>query len=162
MVFLNVVQRPRSVIVLALMIWGVSFFLHFFWEMVQVPFFTDMTEARHWDVVWLCTRATIGDANIAIGAYAVAALISRDWFWIVSGWRRTSLSVYLAVGLLVTILFEYWATGEGDRWSYSELMPVVTWTGTGMLPLAQWVFLPLLTVLIVRLMFIGWLILKDK
>lgn len=162
MVFLNVVLRPRSVVVLALMIWGVSFFLHFFWEMVQVPFFTDMTEARHWDVVWLCTRATIGDANIAIGAYAVAALISRDWFWAVSGWRRTSLSVYLAVGLLVTILFEYWATGEGGRWSYSELMPVVTWTGTGMLPLAQWVFLPLLTVLIVRWMFLGWLILRDK
>lgn len=162
MVFLNVVLRPRSVIVLALMIWGVSFFLHFFWEMVQVPFFTDMTEARHWDVVWLCTRATIGDANIAIGAYAVAALISRDWFWAVSGWRRTSLLIYLAVGLLVTIVFEYWATGEGERWNYSEMMPVVTWTGTGVLPLAQWVFLPLLAVLVVKWMFLGWLILRDK
>lgn len=83
--------------------------------MVQVPFFSDMTEARHWDVVWLCTRATIGDANIAIGAYAVSAWISRDWFWGVGGWRRTSLSVYLAVGLLVTIIFEYWATGRGGQ-----------------------------------------------
>lgn len=162
MVFLNITYRPGAVVVLALMIWGVSFFLHFFWEMVQVPFFTDMTEARHWDVVWLCTRATIGDANIAIGAYAVAALISKDWFWAVNGWRGTSLSVYLAVGLLVTILFEYWATGEGDRWNYSELMPVVTWTGTGVLPLAQWAFLPLVTILVVKWMFLGWLILRAK
>jgi len=162
MVFLKVKYRRRAAVALALMIWGVSFFLHFFWEMVQVPFFSDMTEARHWDVVWLCTRATIGDANIAIGAYAVAAWISRDWFWAVSGWRRTGLSVYLAVGLTVTILFEYWATGEGARWNYSELMPVVTWTGTGVLPLAQWVFMPLITILVVRWMFLGWLTLKEK
>lgn len=162
MVFLNITYRPGAAVVLALMIWGISFFLHFFWEMLQVPFFTDMTEARHWDVVWLCTRATIGDANIAIGAYAVAALISRNWFWAVSGRRRTSLSVYLAGGLFVTVIFEYWATGEGQRWSYSELMPVLSGTGTGVLPLAQWVFLPLLTVLVVKWMFLGWAILRAK
>lgn len=162
MVFLNVRYRRRGAVALALMIWGVSFFLHFVWEMLQVPFFTDMTEAGHWYVVWLCTRATIGDANIAIGAYAVAALVFRDCFWPVSGWKWTRLSVYLAAGLLVTILFEYWATGDGARWSYSELMPVVPWTGTGVLPLAQWVILPLLTVLIVRWMFLGWAILRDK
>lgn len=162
MVFLNITYRPGSAIVLALMLWGVSFFLHFFWEMLQVPFYDGMTEARHWDVVWLCTRATIGDSNIAIGAYVIAALISRDWFWAVSSWRRTSLFVYLAVGLLVTILFEYWATGEGGRWNYSELMPVATWTGTGVLPLAQWVFLPLFTVWVVKWMFLGWLSLRAK
>jgi hypothetical protein len=60
--------RQLAAAVLALMVWGVSFFPHFFWEMVQVPFFFGMAEARHWDVVWLCTRATLGDANIALGA----------------------------------------------------------------------------------------------
>lgn len=161
-VFLNVVLRSQSVVVLALMIWGLSFFLHFFWEMVQVPFFADMTESRHWDVVWLCVRATFGDANIAIGAYTIAALISRDWFWAANRWKRISLSVYLVVGLLVTILFEYWATGQGERWNYSELMPVLQWTGTGILPLFQWVILPMLTVLFVRWMFLGWLLMRDK
>lgn len=161
MVFLKVPHQPRAVIVLALMIWGVSFFLHFFWEMVQVPFFADMTSARHWDVVWLCTRATFGDANIAIGAYAIAALICRDWFWLVSGRRQISLSAYLTAGLVSTILFEYWATGEGQRWNYSELMPTVSWMGTGILPLAQWVFLPLVTVLVVKWMLLGWLTLRG-
>ena len=36
-------------------------------------------------------------------------------------------------------------------------MPVVTWTGTGVIPLAQWVFLPPITGLIVKWMFLGWL-----
>lgn len=162
MVFLNISNRPQGAVVLALMIWGVSFFLHFFWEMLQVPFFVDMTEARHWDVVWLCTRASLGDANIAIGAYAIAALISRDWFWAVSGWRRVNLSVYIAVGLVITVIFEHWATGEGQRWNYSELMPVLSWTGIGILPLTQWVFMPLITVLVVKWMFLGWLTLRAK
>ncbi|AOY90175.1 hypothetical protein BKP64_05880 [Marinobacter salinus] len=143
------------------MIWGVSFFLHFFWEMVQVPFFADMTGAPHWDVVWLCTRATFGDANIAIGAYAIAALICRDWFWAMSGWSRMNLSAYLAAGLMVTIILEYWATGEGQRWGYSELMPIFSWTGTGILPLAQWVFLPLVAVVVVKWMILGWLALRE-
>lgn len=162
MVFLSISNRPQGAVVLALMIWGVSFFLHFFWEMVQVPFFVDMTDAPHWDVVWLCTRASLGDANIAIGSYAIAALISRDWFWAVSGWRRVNLSVYIAVGLVVTVIFEHWATGEGQRWNYSELMPVLSWTGIGILPLAQWVFMPLITVLVVKWMFLGWLTLGAK
>lgn len=162
MVFLNVRHRPRATIVLALMIWGASFFLHFFWEMVQIPFFVDMTEARHWDVVWLCTRATIGDANIAVGAYTLAAWMAKDWFWAANGWGRINLSVYLAVGLIVTVIFEYWATGEGERWSYSELMPVLLWAGTGLLPLAQWILLPMLTVLVAKWMFLGWVTLRAK
>lgn len=68
---------------LVLMIWSVSLFLHFFWEMAQVPFFSGMANASHWDVVWLCTRATIGDANIAFSAYALVALYVKNWFWII-------------------------------------------------------------------------------
>lgn len=52
-------------------------FFSIFWEMAQVPFFSGMAEARHWDVVWLCTRATVGDANIAFGAYVLRALFVK-------------------------------------------------------------------------------------
>ncbi|WP_261863956.1 hypothetical protein [Psychrobacter sp. JCM 18900] len=65
--------------------------------MAQVPFFSGMAEARHWDVVWLCTRATVGDANIAFGAYVLAALFVKDWFWIAKPWRLSTLSIYLAL-----------------------------------------------------------------
>ena len=120
---LNITRRPRAVVALALMVWGVSFFLHFFWEMVQVPFFSGMAEARHWDVVWLCMRATLGDAHITLGAYTAAASFSKNWFWVAKSWRTSTLIGYLSAGLIATIIFEYWATGGGQRWSYSELMP---------------------------------------
>lgn len=162
MVFLNISRKLGPAAVLSLMMWGVSFFLHFFWEMAQVPFFVGMAEARHWDVVWLCTRATFGDANIAFGAYTVTAYLSKDWFWVAKSWRGSTLLVYLCVGLIVTIVFEYWATGEGLRWSYSELMPELAVIGTGILPLAQWVILPMLLVCSTRWMFLGWLVLKRE
>ncbi|MFO7529461.1 MAG: hypothetical protein R6W86_11735 [Marinobacter sp.] len=162
MVFLNVRYRRRAAVALASMIWGVSFFLHFVWEMLQVPFFSGMSGAGHWDVVWLCTRATIGDANIAFGAYTLTAWVSRDWFWVANCWNRINLSTYFSVGLLVAIVFEYWATGAGERWVYSELMPVLSWTGTGILPLIQWVILPLMSLYVVRWMFLGWLSLRPQ
>lgn len=142
--------------VLALMVWSVSFFLHFFWEMAQVPFFSGMAEAKHWDVVWLCTRATVGDANIAFGAYALAALFVKDWFWIIQLWRQSTLSIYLGVGLIVTIVFEYWATGAGQRWNYNDLMPEIPLLGIGALPLAQWVVVPIALIYAVKWMFLGW------
>ncbi len=143
--------------VLAMMIWSVSFFLHFFWEMIQVPLFIGMAEASHGEVVWLCTRATVGDANIALLAYGAAALVTKDGFWIQGPWRGRTLGTFLAAGLLITVLFEAWATGTGDRWQYSESMPVLPLTGTGAAPLLQWSLIPPLSLYALRWMYSGWI-----
>ncbi|WP_051208169.1 hypothetical protein [Saccharospirillum impatiens] len=156
MFLLNISRKPGAAAVLALMVWGISFFLHFFWEMLQVPFYVGMAEAPHWDVVWLCTRATLGDANIAFSAYTAAAYLSKDWFWVAKYWNRRTLLGYICFGLIVTIIFEYWATGDGQRWRYSELMPELPLTSTGLMPLAQWLVLPVLLAYSVRWMFLGW------
>jgi hypothetical protein len=160
MILVSQSHRVVASAVLTLMIWGVSFFLHFFWEMAQVPFFADMPDASHWQVIELCTRATVGDANIAFSAYALAALFTRDWFWITKPWRLSTLLMYFAVGLIVTIIFEYWATGAGQRWSYSDLMPKMPLLGTGVLPLAQWVVVPIVLIYTIKWMFLGWLVSK--
>lgn len=160
MILVSQSHRAVASAVLALMVWSVSFFLHFFWEMAQVPFFSGMAEANHWDVVWLCTRATVGDANIAFSAYALAALFVKDWFWITQPWRLSTLSIYLGVGLIVTIVFEYWATGAGQRWNYNDLMPVLPLLSIGALPLAQWVVVPMVLFYAVKWMFLGWLVSK--
>ena len=153
-------RSRRAAAVLALMLWSVSFFLHFFWEMAQVPFFSGMAEASHWEVVWLCTRATFGDANIAFSAYTLGALFVKDWFWIAKQWRLSTLSIYLGVGLIITILFEYWATGAGQRWNYSDLMPEMPLLSIGVLPLVQWVVIPIMLIYTVKWMFLGWQISK--
>lgn len=161
MALLNSLRKAMAAVVLSLMVWSASFFLHFFWEMAQVPFFSGMATANHWDVVGLCTRATIGDANIAFGAYALAAYCVKDWFWVAKSWSRSSLSVYLCAGLIVTIIFEYWATGTGQRWNYGDLMPVLPLLGLGALPLAQWIVVPTTLAYIVRWMFLGWQSLRS-
>ncbi len=91
--------------------------------MIQVPFFTGMMEASHGAVVWLCTRAAIGDANIALFAYGVAAAATKDGFWIQGRWRRHVLGVYFATGLLITIVFEAWAQAQASAGATMILCP---------------------------------------
>ena len=130
--------------------------------MVQVPFFTGMMEASHGAVVWLCTRAAIGDANIALFAYGVAAAATKDGFWIQGRWRRHVLGVYFATGLLITIVFEAWATGAGQRWSYNDAMPLMPFLGTGIAPLMQWVIVPTISLYSLRWLYRGWLDLRRQ
>ena len=141
-------------------IWSVSFLLHFFWEMVQVPFFKGMMEASHGAVVWLCTRAAIGDANIALFAYGIAAAVTKDGFWVQGWWRRHTLGAYFATGLFITIVFEAWATGAGQRWSYDDSMPLLPFLGTGTAPLMQWVIVPTVSLFGLRWLYRGWLDLR--
>tara|TARA_Y100001001_G_scaffold121596_1_gene119678 strand:+ start:7148 stop:7648 length:501 start_codon:yes stop_codon:yes gene_type:complete len=147
---------------LFVLIWSVSFLLHFFWEMAQVPFFTGMMDAPHGAVVWLCTRAAIGDANIALFAYGVAAVVTRDGFWIQGWWRRHTLGAYFASGLFITIVFEAWATGVGQRWSYNDAMPLLPFLGTGIAPLVQWVIVPIISLYSLRWLYRGWLDLRRQ
>lgn len=126
-----------------------AFLLNFPWEFLQVPFFATMTAIPHWDGVVACTRATLGDAVISLLAYWVASLRAgtRDWL---SGRRDPGLRAYLATGLVITIVIERASTGPLARWTYSEIMPVVPAFGVGVVPLAQWVVLPLALVYLAR------------
>jgi len=40
-------------------------FLHFVWEILQVPFFAQMPATEHWEAIGMCLKATIGDVAIA-------------------------------------------------------------------------------------------------
>ncbi len=62
---------------------------------------------------------------------------------------------FLAIGLVITIVFEILATGPLNRWEYGELMPIVPLIGVGASPVAQWVILPLLQLWFVRRQIIG-------
>jgi hypothetical protein len=118
-----------------------SFFLHFVWEMWQVPFFADMPSTAHWSGVAICSRATLGDAAMAVVAFCGAALYrrSRSWFLAPRGWE---LLIYLGIGLTITVVFEWLATGPLARWSYGPEMPRLPILGTGLLPILQWIVVP--------------------
>ena len=126
-----------------------AFLLNFPWEFLQVPFFATMSEIPHWDGVVACTRATLGDAVISLLAYWVASLRAgtRDWL---SARRDAGLRAYLATGLVITVVIERTSTGPLARWTYSEIMPVVPALDVGVVPIAQWVVLPLALVYLAR------------
>lgn len=126
-----------------------AFLLHFVWEMWQVPFYVGMAEADHWAAVQFCTRAAAGDAVIALMAFWAVAAMWRNRSWLL-GPRLPQMAVFIAVGLAITVVLEWLATERWQRWEYAEAMPRLPLIGTGLLPLLQWVFLPLVNLWLAR------------
>lgn len=126
-----------------------AFLLNFVWEIWQVPFFENIPNRPHWEAVKFCTQATLGDVVITlIGFWIVAIAVgSRNWI-LRPGWKE--IIGFLSIGLVITMGMEAIATSLLERWSYAESMPVLPILGTGLLPLAQWIFLPLLVIWFVR------------
>lgn len=129
-----------------------AFLLNYPWEFLQAPLFKGMAEATHWEAVKVCTRATIGDAVIMLIAYlsVAAGALNRLWF---QKPRRLEMTAFIAVGIIITIAIEYFAT-RTDRWAvnweYASSMPILPLLGTGLTPLLQWVLLPPLAMWFVR------------
>lgn len=55
---------------------------------------------------------------------------------------RAAGSIYLAVGLVLTVVFELPATGPLERWRYGAALPVVPGLDVGLSPLMQWIGIP--------------------
>jgi hypothetical protein len=122
-----------------------SFLLNFPWEIWQVPFFRGMASMLHWKAIAMCTQATVGDAVIAIASFWGIAIVARTRRWILRPtWRE--IAGFVGFGVIITIVFESFATGILDRWEYVEAMPILPILGTGLLPLLQWIILPPLVV----------------
>lgn len=137
------VSRPWSLRFPELAVTGFGFLTHFAWEMLQIPWFAGMLEASHGAVVWLCVRATGGDVVILLAGFWLASLVAgrRDWLVAGADWRRPALVVVL-VGVVVTVVFEWLATGPLGRWEYTDAMPVIPFVETGLTPLVQWLVVP--------------------
>ena len=126
-----------------------SFLLNLPWEVWQVPFFRGMADQPYWLGVKACTESTFGDAAIGLAAFWIAAIFAKSRSWILQP-RKLNTAVFLAVGILATIIVEALATGPLERWTYDEAMPSVPILGTGLLPLLQWLLLPSIVLYIVR------------
>lgn len=120
--------------------------LHFAWEMLQAPAFQAFAPTV-WEGTVRCFVAALGDVLIASLAYVATALVVRRIAWpLQQGWVRAA-ALWLVIGLGATVVFELWALERG-RWAYRPTMPLLF--GVGLLPLLQWVVVPLLTVALVR------------
>ncbi|AFZ38378.1 hypothetical protein Sta7437_4955 (plasmid) [Stanieria cyanosphaera PCC 7437] len=122
-----------------------SFLLNFLWEMQQMPFFKVSPEFTCTDVVNNCTLATVGDVGISLAAFGTVAVLSKSRRWILQpNWWQ--VSIFILVGIVITIIFEALATGILNRWQYEDIMPTLPFLGTGLSPVLQWLIIPPLIV----------------
>lgn len=126
-----------------------SFAFHFIWELIQIPAYAGLAEINHWQGVLICSQATAGDVGIALAAFWTTSIVAHSRLWITTP-TLAQITIFLSFGVAVTIALEYVNTQLTHRWAYSDLMPVVPLLGTGLSPLLQWVFVPLLVLFVVR------------
>lgn len=117
-----------------------SFIIQFIWEMVQMPFFADMSLSNPYN--WLqCAKASLGDAHITAFIWIAGAAAFRDILW----FKRFKFLRILFIAILgagITLFLELHALGTG-RWSYSQLMPVFPVLKVGVVPVVQMILLPI-------------------
>ena len=125
--------------------------VNFPWEILQAPLYAGMAEASHTQATLACLRATLGDVVLMLLACAAVAVCARSRYWILAP-RRWQMVSLVAMGVSVTVAIEWLATGGHwvTGWAYLPAMPLLSGSGIGLVPLAQWLVLPLLTVWFVR------------
>lgn len=117
--------------------------------MLQAPLFSSMNDVSHFAGIYICLKATLGDLAIALSAFWIAARVGRSRRWFIRP-GRPALVVFFAVGLLLTIGLEYVHTQITGRWAYDGVMPVLPVIGTGLTPILQWIFVPMLVLWYMR------------
>ena len=122
---------------------SVSAIAHLVWETVQLPLYTIWLESRSQDIAFAVVHWTVGDIMIT-GLSLFAALVvlgARTW---PSGRFVAVVAVTILIGTAATIFGEWLNTSVRKSWTYSVLMPVVPWIGTGLSPFLQWLVVPAL------------------
>lgn len=103
----------------------------------------------HMSAVRICTQASLGDGVISLLAFWSAAAVVRSRRWFIALTSKPLLT-YFAVGIVITVVMEWLATGPLDRWQYAAAMPQLPMLGTGLLPLLQWTLLPPAIIFLIR------------
>ena len=125
-----------------------SFLLNFVWEVLQTPFFVDIsTEIT--TIIWYRFHCTLGDVMISLGSFWLVALISKTRTWFLNPTKK-KLLLFVAFGVSYTIFSEIKNVSLNKLWAYSDFMPVIPYIDVGIVPLIQWIILPPLLIFIVR------------
>ena len=116
------------------------------WEFLQSPFYTDTFEASWGAIVFNRLHCAGGDVLILLAAFWLVSLRwGRRWMD-AGGW--TPVGAFLVIGTAYTTYSEHFNVYLVERWAYSPWMPTVG--GIGLVPLLQWVVVPVLSVLYIR------------
>ena len=129
-------------------IFFLSFFLNFFWEVMQTYFYT-MRDSPFSAMLYGWIHCTLGDVIITIGSFWLISILSRNrrWFLVLG---RVNFTGFIMVGILYLILSETLNVSIWKSWSYNKLMPVIPYIKVGLTPFLQWIIVPPAVILLVR------------
>lgn len=116
---------------------------HLVWEIVQLPLYTLWRTGTRGEQAFAVLHCTGGDLLIAGSALSMALIVVGDHRWPNASILQVA-GLTVAIGIVYTIYSEWLNTTVRLSWTYSELMPVVPWIGTGLSPLLQWIVVPAL------------------
>lgn len=123
-----------------------AFALNLIWENAQASLFRGYAGfAQHF---WTCFVGMLGDLVIVASIYGAVALLWRDPAW----YRRMNagqVGCAAVVGIAIAVAIEARALASG-RWA-CDGMPLVPFTGIGLVPVLQMAVLPPLIFAIMRL-----------
>jgi len=89
---------------------------------------------------WLLLRSDRTPALVSWLTLLIAGVVTRLSGWHPFRWRLAGIMI--ALGVSYTILSEWLNVEVWRSWSYTPVMPVLPWLGTGLSPLFQWILVP--------------------
>ena len=119
----------------------ISFFINFFWEMVQTPLYDDVPRKTYLQILISRLHCTLGDVLILLSAYWIVAWFANNRYW-VTLFRPQHFLGFTLLGLGYTLFSEWVNIDIRSAWGYSPLMPRLPWIGMGLTPFVQWLILP--------------------
>jgi hypothetical protein len=107
---------------------------HFLWELAACGlFYVEKLFPLTWGgMLWV----TGGDVLLTGAIYIAVGAMTRDIAWGTRPLSAPRVAAAMIIGVVVATAVEMHALAT-NRWSYSELMPVVPIVGVGVLPLLQ-------------------------
>ena len=117
--------------------------------MLNIPLFDIIWSTEINTIVWYRFHCTIGDVLITLGGFWLVSLIFRSRTWFLHPTKRNML-LFVGFGVICTIFSEIKNVSLNKLWGYSKLMPVIPYIEVGVVPLIQWMVVPIALVFIVR------------
>jgi hypothetical protein len=115
--------------------------LNLAWEIAQLPGYTLWTGGSAGLTAFAVLHCTAGDAMIGFATLAIALVLTRAGP--IASWRVVAIGAVATAFAVGYTVYSEWVNVEiRGAWAYSELMPRLPLTGTGLAPLAQWIVLP--------------------
>jgi len=114
------------------------------WEFAHMPLYTLWQSGTVGQIILYGLHCTGGDILIALSALTGAVVLFGRSNWPTNR-SALVLGSMLLFGLGYTIYSEWLNTVVRESWGYSDLMPVLPPLGTGLTPMLQWIFVPLVS-----------------